>query len=599
MIPTSEIKPNFENCKIKLRKIYQKIPIKELKKRPEIEKLVFPEPVVIYRGISKNKYSEKMKIPKDLTDDNQKKINSLNEFKEILFQFNKNEKADEKNKEIKKENNKFSKDYDQLIKEKNKFSTGTYMDYDYLIKIANHYAEKGIKVPKISRDKNIFKANPLILSGNELEYYFLYNLGDKKKSSIYLNKADEITTRKLTGNYRLSDEETRHLEFLQKNEKPKGFVPLNILIPKLKQDIINTQNTIDNIAKDNYEENQNIKSRNKIDNKENKENKDNIYVYSTNMTNSSKKVLKKSLSLANYNIYSSRINSSVSTKENKSKGFSLLNPKIFLPNIERDSKSNIASAISRDNKMIKLTKFKLGKKNILGYVKQKLINNDRLRDILSGYDRVSNTIDSEKDNFNINLIPNKKRILKRSLKSLNSVNSLTSIRTNSLMSAFSKKSNLNNQNENPIANNIDNNNLMKNLFDKDKESERKEDNKENGYKKCESIFESILEGKYKSRRSKSELNDFLKKRGYNPEQKFDDKDNVLNLSRIKNKSIDRNYILEEFKIRNAHDGKYNLSEEQQKIIKKHENIIKRIESNDYILKKIICEKPIDKDSYNS
>ena len=603
MILASEIKPNFENCKIKLRKIYQKIPIKELKKKPEIEKLVFPEPVVIYRGISKNKYSEKMKIPKDLTDDKKKKINSLNEFKEKLFRFNKNEKADEKNVEIKKENNKFSKDYDQLMKEKNKFSTGTYMDYEYLIKIANHYAAKGIKIPKISRDNNIFKSNPLILSGNELEYYFLYNLGDRKKSSIYLNKADEIATRKLTGNYILSDEETRHLELLRKNENPKGFVPLDILIPKLKQDIINTKSTIDNLSiKNYYEDNPTIKSRNKIDNKENK---DNIYVYSTNITKSSKKILKKSLSLANYNIYSSRINSSASTKEYKSKRFSLLSPHILLPNIERDSQTNIASAISRDDKMIKLTKFKLGKRNILGDIKQKLINNNRLRDIFSGYERVSNTIDSEKDNFNINLIPNKKKILKRSLKSLDSVNSLTSIRTNSLMSAFSKKSNINsNQNENPITNDIkNNNNLMENIFNKDKESEREEDNKEDnnidGYKKCESIFDSILEGKYKSRRSKNELSDFLKKRGYNPDKKLNDKDSVLNISRIKNKSIDRNYILEEFRIRNGNDKKYHLSEEQQKIINKHQSIIKRIESNDYIFKKVICEKPIDKDSFNS
>ena len=173
------------------------------------------------------------------------------------------------------------------------------------------------------------------------------------------------------------------------------------------------------------------------------------------------------------------------------------------------------------------------------------------------------------------------------------------------MSAFSKKSNINsNQNENPTTNDIkNNNNLMENIFNKDKESEREEDNKEDnnidGYKKCESIFDSILEGKYKSRRSKNELSDFLKKRGYNPDKKLNDKDSVLNISRIKNKSIDRNYILEEFRIRNGNDKKYHLSEEQQKIINKHQSIIKRIESNDYIFKKVICEKPIDKDSFNS
>ena len=595
MNPISELKPNFENSRIKLRKIYKKIPINELKDKPEIEKLMFPEPVVIFQGIGKMKFSEKMRIPKGLSEKNKRKINSLNEFKEKLYEFHKSEKQDEENAKIKKDNEKFSRDYDRLMNEKNKFSTGTYMDYEYLINIANHYAEKGLKIPKISRNNNIFKSNPLLLSGSELEHYFLYNYGDRKKSTIFLRKADEIISRKLTGNYVLSDEETRYLEFLKKKENPKGYTPLNILIPKLKKDIIKTQKSIDNLAINNNIENQRVKSRN------NKDNKDNIFVHSTNMTNSSKNKINKSLSLVNYNKYSSRINSSISTKENQSKRFSLLNSNIFLPNVERDSTINIPSALSRDNKIIKLTKINPGKKNMLNYIKQKLINNNKLRDIFSGFNRVNNTIDSERNNYNINLIPNKK-ILKRSLKSFDSVNSLTSLRRNSLISAISKKSNINinqkdNKNENPFINNINNDNLIEEIFDKEKESDENEDNNEDGYKKCESIFYDILKGKYKTRRSKSVLNEFLKKRGYNPDKKLDDKDNILNISKMKNKSIERNYILEEFRLRNRNIGRFNLSENQQKIINKNENIIRRIESNDYIFKKIICERPIDKDSF--
>ena len=627
--------PISEKYKTKLHKIYERIPIKVLKKRPEIEKLVFPEPLIIYEGLSRLEKSEKIKIPKGISESKEKKINSLNEFKDVVYNFNKMEKLYISNDLIKKENKIFAKEYKRLLKEKNKFSTGTYLDQKYLIAIANHYAQKGMKIPKISNDKNIFKSNPLILTGVDLENYFLYNLGEKYKSSIYLEKLDEIVNRKLTGNYALSDEEIRRLEFLKENEKPKGYIPLDQLIPKLQNDIIKTQNTIDNLEKENNNKdnskdnnNENIinnnfdintkednnssaKTRNKQNNK--------YFDYSTNMTLSSRKIkIKKSLSLINYNKYTSRINSSASTKANKSKRFSFLNSHIALPYIAKNNKSNINSAISRDKTRL-IYPVEISKKNILNYLKQKLLESDKIRDLFSGKKQINKTIDSENINTinslnSANSISKNKKILRKSLKSINSINSLTSIGKGSLISAISKDSKkniLNLKKEIPkttINNNINNENkVVVNIF-KGKEKEidgenqisietqrKEEDREEDSYKKCESMFDKILQGKFQTNRSKSVLSDFLKGRGYKRIKNFSNKDNVLNLHKMRNKSIERNYILEEFKLRNGDNGKIPLTEQQQSIINKNESIIKKLEKNVYQFRKIFCEKNIDKE----
>ena len=627
--------PISEKYKTKLHKIYERIPIKVLKKRPEIEKLVFPEPLIIYEGLSRLEKSEKIKIPKGISESKEKKINSLNEFKDVVYNFNKMEKLYISNDLIKKENKIFAKEYKRLLKEKNKFSTGTYLDQKYLIAIANHYAQKGMKIPKISNDKNIFKSNPLILTGVDLENYFLYNLGEKYKSSIYLEKLDEIVNRKLTGNYALSDEEIRRLEFLKENEKPKGYIPLDQLIPKLQNDIIKTQNTIDNLEKENNNKdnskdnnNENIinnnfdintkednnssaKTRNKQNNK--------YFDYSTNMTLSSRKIkIKKSLSLINYNKYTSRINSSASTKANKSKRFSFLNSHIALPYIAKNNKSNINSAISRDKTRL-IYPVEISKKNILNYLKQKLLESDKIRDLFSGKKQISKTINSENINTinslnSANSISKNKKILRKSLKSINSINSLTSIGKGSLISAISKDSKkniLNLKKEIPkatINNNINNENkVVVNIF-KGKEKEidgenqisietqrKEEDREEDSYKKCESMFDKILQGKFQTNRSKSVLSDFLKGRGYKRIKNFSNKDNVLNLHKMRNKSIERNYILEEFKLRNGDNGKIPLTEQQQAIINKNESIIKKLQKNVYQFRKIICEKNIDKE----
>ena len=79
---------NFEKSKDKLHRIYERIQIKVLKEKPEIEQLVFPEPMIIYDVINKIKKPEKLIIPKGISEVKEKKLKSLEEFKEVLYQFN-------------------------------------------------------------------------------------------------------------------------------------------------------------------------------------------------------------------------------------------------------------------------------------------------------------------------------------------------------------------------------------------------------------------------------------------------------------------------------------------------------------------------------
>ncbi len=132
---------------------------------------------------------------------------------------------------------------------------------------------------------------------------------------------------------------------------------------------------------------------------------------------------------------------------------------------------------------------------------------------------------------------------------------------------------------------------MKNFNKIEPKTNKNEDN----YIKIEKIFNSILGNEYKSRRSKSVINEFLKSRGYNTSKKFTSKDAYININRMKTKAIERNFLLEEFKIRNGEYSKTPLSHKQQAIIDKNKFFEKEIERNEYILKKLLCEKNINKD----
>jgi hypothetical protein len=70
-----------------------------------------------------------------------------------------------------------------------------------------------------------------------LENYIIYNLGNKDKSIQFLNKIDDLLNKKKTGNFMMSAQEMENLENFRKIEKTKGYIPPEIEINKLKNDI--------------------------------------------------------------------------------------------------------------------------------------------------------------------------------------------------------------------------------------------------------------------------------------------------------------------------------------------------------------------------
>ena len=657
-----------------LRKIYDRIPGSILKETPEIEKLVHPTKKIYFKEIKKYEKPKTMEIDVNMEDAQQKNIASLNEFRDMFYNYNIEEREQLGNFfDVQEENNIFSNNYQKSQKEKNKFSTGTYLDHEYLIGIASRYAERGLKVPKISVDKNVFSANPLILGGSDLEKYFLYNLGERKKSSVFLKKVENMVRRVIAGNAKLTTEERKKLEFLEKIEKPKGYIAPNVLIPKLKNEINQTKFTYDNLDKfdkffENFEKKNysKIQIHTKLEKNRNSRSCNNIFSnlfrLKNNILNNKIKIHKNLSFIKKMNLNNNKFTSSSTRAYGPSKRFSSSNSRNIL-SYKDLSKSNPSSAVSREkSKFLKyspiISPFSRGNNNNINLYNNLYNGSTKKENNSNDFFILSKPFEyPEKNSYNIlydNI--NKKNINKKLIKK-----NLISFRKNSAVSIISKdtkniksennfskedkeqeseedeirllnkeleekEENKNNNNElklildtniekNPIDQNndlIQNDNINNNIGDnnlkpikkikivqnleKKLEIEPQTNKNEDNYNKIEKIFNSILGNEYQTRRSKSLVNDFLKSRGYNINKKYTSKDAYFNINIMKTKAIERNFLLEEFKIRNGEYSKTPLTSKQQAIIDKNDFFAQEIERNESILKKIICEKNIDREN---
>ena len=233
-----------------LKSIFARIPKEVLREMPVIETSKSFKRKQYINGISKKKKPDINRINKEMDNSEKKILFDINGFKERFYEYNKDQEDQMENFEkIQEENDKFSKVYKKLQKEKGKFNTGTYLDYKPFINIASRYLSRNMNVPNLSNEHSIFSGNPLILAGSDLQDYFSYNLGNKKKAMVFLKKVDNIVNRKKTGNTKLTNEEIEHLEKVLQQEKPKGYIAPAVLIPKLKNDIIKSEDTCNNLIK--------------------------------------------------------------------------------------------------------------------------------------------------------------------------------------------------------------------------------------------------------------------------------------------------------------------------------------------------------------
>ena len=135
--------------------------------------------------------------------------------------------------------------YEHLLEIRKKKGKNIFKDNKYFFDIANKYLFRKFRLPDLSR--NIFNPNPLILEPEENKKYFKNNKVDEEKFLNFLERMKDLTFRKITGDYRISVEERKRLDDIIKNEKPKGYIPPEELIPILQEDISKTQNTYNNL----------------------------------------------------------------------------------------------------------------------------------------------------------------------------------------------------------------------------------------------------------------------------------------------------------------------------------------------------------------
>ena len=233
------------NSKERILDILQRISEKEPTINPTLIQLKEKKRQSYILNLKNFNESDLNEIKEDMNNREKNLLLQINEFKKGTIEFEQDKKKIFNNfQKIKKENRYFSLLYKQFKKRTVKKGENELMKNDNFFKIANTYLLKNIRLPDLSH--NVFNSNPLILDNEHIKPYFIYNKNvDSQKFLNYLDRIKDILGRKILGSYSLSQDERRHLEELKRKEKPKGYIPPEVLIPSLQEDITKTQFTYD------------------------------------------------------------------------------------------------------------------------------------------------------------------------------------------------------------------------------------------------------------------------------------------------------------------------------------------------------------------
>ena len=546
--------------KTNLAEVFSRIPKEILENSEEIRKIKFNEKKPFYDIINLDKKPAELRISNSISEKQQENIENLKLFRDNFYEFNQEKKSLLRNfSTIKRENDKFSTDYYRMLKLKNKFKTGTYLDHDYLIPIANRYSQRGIKIPKINSEKSVFSGNPLILSGSELENFIVYNLGDRKKGTNFLKRLEDFVEKKETGMILPADLKKMEEE-AENPENLKGYVPPEILIPQLQNDINASKNTLDNI--DN------------LDNFFKFNNKKNIIKIKKNLPLISKFKLNLNNDINKNNISNNNLSLNLShkiTSANSIKHFSIKSkdkPDLFifsrLPSSNKNNKRNKNYISLMNNLIFNSNDEKRRKSNYLEM-------NFLLKKIKGRFSSVS-----LKDNksFLENNSADSKKIFSRKMLNLDNI------------TKDSKYENIIESNSNE---NSDSLNILNEFEPKKNIKLQKED--EINSKKIEDMFNIVLKDKNLDLNKKNVQN-FLSERGYDTSKIVDNEQMIKNIQKVES-GIQKNLLFEGYKIR----GNSFISENKDKniILQKDKLFSKQIEENNNKFKKIIFEKNIEKD----
>ena len=574
-----------------------------------------------------NNSSDLNKIKKNLSESEKELLSRINEFKKNFIKFNKKKLLNMKFfHDLQKSNDEFTEGYHSIQNQKNKKNRieDTFMANEYFFKIANKYLLNKIKLPNMS--KNVFKSNPLIENKEKLHDYFKYNLNDSGKFLNYIEKLKNMVKRKIRGNYKLSLEEKERLQEIINKEKPKGYIPPDILIPMLQNDIAKSQNTYDNLIKE-YK----INNKNKINTINEKQNfnmKNNFF--STIKFNSIRKV--NNTNENNNNINNNEINKNKNENNNTNDIFNN-NNSLETTTIPVDTKINISKTpryniFSRKNskttvlipsrlKKLKCntTKFTFNDNEInLLYFKKNLdlmLNDKNNKSINMILKNNRNNFGLEKEE-NSTFLPNNKIEFftpRKTTDSFKFTNDKLEIEKEKkiqkpdifIKKIFTKTSAKNLGFKNIFSNSfktntnetLDKSNIKKKLdfFEKKMSQKYKtqKEKEEEKYQNVEKLYNKALKLKNNSYQEQYELESYISKGRKNLSQIINLKNTYYNINYMKNVGS-KNFILKSYSMRHNNKIRIQFTDRQNKILYKNKKFIQDFNRNVEKFTNVIFQK---------
>ena len=645
------------NSKERILDILQRISEKEPTINPTLIQLKEKKRQSYILNLKNFNESDLNEIKEDMNNREKNLLLQINEFKKGTIEFEQDKKKIFNNfQNIKKENRYFSLLYKQFKKRTVKKGENELMKNDNFFKIANTYLLKNIRLPDLSR--NVFNSNPLILDNEHIKPYFIYNKNvDSQKFLNYLDRIKDILGRKILGNYSLSPDERRHLEELKRKEKPKGYIPPEVLIPSLQEDITKTQFTYDclineynnknninnniniNINKNSVDSNissymNNNTSVNNMNNKSTKSIFDSknkkielkkLIIKKINFVKNSKKnnkLIKDSFSNNNYNNSSldttsvphdtkknniSDINININNKANLINSNSMIN--ISSPFRER-LKSNTQRVIQFFNK--DLDESNLIKKNLLKKSFNSNINKEKEKNNLSNLSNLSTSMiqgnklelftPQKKVDFFKLINFNEKE--KENFREKNRHSSLKNL--NVFFPQYQSSNYISEDPNDESKQNTRKINLnLSSRYDSFQKKlsmpkiKEKSDNEKNQEINIENLYNKALNLNNKSYENEVDLENYLlstRRKNKNLNEIMSLKNTYFNIKKMEN-NFYKNIIKEEynFRIKNRIQGRF-LNDKQNKILNKSDKFNSIFLRNANLFRKVICER--DKDTFD-
>ena len=641
------------NSKERILDILQRISEKEPTINPTLIQLKEKKRQSYILNLKNFNESDLNEIKEGMNNREKNLLLQINEFKKGTIEFEQDKKKIFNNfQNIKKENRYFSLLYKQFKKRTVKKGENELMKNDIFFKIANTYLLKNIRLPDLSR--NVFNSNPLILDKEHIKPYFIYNKGvDSQKFLNYLDRIKDILGRKILGSYSLSQDERRHLEELKRKEKPKGYIPPEVLIPSLQEDITKTQFTYDCLIneynhKNNISNNINI-NKNSVDS--------NISSYMNNNTSVNNMNNKSTKSIFNsknkkYDL-KKLIIKKINFVKNSKKNNKLIkdsfsnnnynNSSLDTTSVPHDTKKNNISDININNKTNLVNSNSMI--NIRSPLKERLKSNtQRVIQFFNKDLDESNLIKKNllKKSFNSNINKEKEKNNLSNLSNLSTLmiqgNKLELFTPQKKVDFFKlinfnekEKENFREKNRHSSLKNLNvffpqyqsSNYISQDLNDESKQNTRKinlnlssrydsfqkklsmpkikqkSDNEKNQEINIENLYNKALNLNNKSYEDEVDLENYLlsmRGKNKNLNEIMSLKNTYFNIKKMEN-NFYKNIIKEEynFRIKNRIQGRF-LNDKQNKILNKSDKFNSIFLRNANLFRKVICER--DKDTFD-